>query len=546
MKKAKFALAALAACMMLAPVTALAEDAKYEEGWQQGSGGWWYQFEDGSYAEDGYYYIDEDGNGIIDEDENEAYMFDANGYLTTGWYNDGDYWYYSDPSTGVLQDGWVMIGGSWFYFAEAESYYSNFTMSENDVYSVPEGKDEDGYTEYVDYLFGKDGALVYGWHFTGDEYNYGRWYYSDPNTGVVVKGWKQIDGLWYYFSTYNGYMFNDGVYSICDNPDADYEDQTYTNYRFANSGVMVSGWYNASPYSTYGDWYYSNPDGSVEDEAYWLASGGKWYWINAYGSMATNTTVYLLEDEEGNVYNSTSTWVSGYYDEDDNYVYGYYAEILDEYYVGRDGAMIEGWYYSESYDDTGYYSDCWMYAWVGGSIQAGWIQSGADWYFINENGYMVRGGSYFTGDYDNAPASPEYPEYTGPEYPDSDDFEDEDGNVDYDAYWDAYDAYWEAREAYWDEVDKYYDAYDQWEIDYQDWYTANVYVFDASGRMCTGGWYGYTSQWGTTWYYSNVDGTGYDGWLNDGGTWYYIQNGLMLRSQYTPDGYWVDANGIYQ
>ena len=36
-------------------------------------------------------------------------------------------------------------------------------------------------------------------------------------------------------------------------------------------------------------------------------------------------------------------------------------------------------------------------------------------------------------------------------------------------------------------------------------------------------------------------------WINDNGTYYYIgPNGVMLRSTYTPDGYWVGRNGAWE
>ena len=65
-----------------------------------------------------------------------------------------------------------------------------------------------------------------------------------------------------------------------------------------------------------------------------------------------------------------------------------------------------------------------------------------------------------------------------------------------------------------------------------------TYIFDENGHMLADGW---KKQY-DVWYYFNKDGTGYNGWLN--GT-YYIEQGKMLTSCYTPDGYFVDANGCW-
>jgi len=529
MKKAKIALATLAACLMLAPTTALAAETEYEEGWQEGQGGLWYQFEDGSYAQDDIYYA-EDKSGAVDEDGNPErayYIFDANGYLVTGWYEMDGFWYYADPSTAELVKGWQYIGGSWFYFDYQSKDYNGgygFEMIADRTYYIDETPDDDKY-ETTPYHFGADGAMTTGWYYNPSATdpvgkNYGAWYYSD-NSGVVQTGWQYMGGCWYYFDDYSGAMYSDGYSWIYDE-----ETDESTKYYFTAGGSMVNGWYNYDPYSTYGNWVYCNADGTVYDG--WLSSGGKWYWIEE-GDMLESRYIYTYEDEDGNVLQGTSTWIPGYYDEDDNYVSGYYAEELAKYYVGRDGAMVDnGWYYYETKDATGYYSNGWIYAWVGGAIEKGWVASGATWYYVDSDGDMVRDGKYFTGDYDNAPAEPEL------EYPEWDDFTGDDASMSSEEYSKLTDA-----------RAKYYAAWNAYEVDYYKWQLANYYVFDGNGAMVTG-WYGSTSTWGTDWYYTNPDGTVYDGWLFDGGHWYYIKAGVMLRNQYTPDGYWVDNSGVWQ
>lgn len=44
--------------------------------WQQDTIGWWYQNDDGSYFNNGWQWIDSDGDGLA-----ECYYFDANGYM---------------------------------------------------------------------------------------------------------------------------------------------------------------------------------------------------------------------------------------------------------------------------------------------------------------------------------------------------------------------------------------------------------------------------------------------------------------------------------
>lgn len=68
---------------------------------------------------------------------------------------------------------------------------------------------------------------------------------------------------------------------------------------------------------------------------------------------------------------------------------------------------------------------------------------------------------------------------------------------------------------------------------------------DASGYMQTG--------WlndGSGWYYLDTNnGNMCMGWVNLNGNWYYMNpanGGRMLANGYTPDGYYVDGNGVYR
>ena len=48
------------------------------------------------------------------------------------------------------------------------------------------------------------------------------------------------------------------------------------------------------------------------------------------------------------------------------------------------------------------------------------------------------------------------------------------------------------------------------------------------------GWYFYdndpTDEWEGNWYYCNQNGTVYDGWLLDGGQWYFLVEGYMIKN----------------
>lgn len=81
-----------------------------------------------------------------------------------------------------------------------------------------------------------------------DKYN--NWSFKE--NGVEVQGWKQIDGLWYYFGT---------------------------------DGKMQKGWMKDN-----GNWYYLWSSGSMAYNC-WLWNGGLWYYFDANGKLVSSSVV---------------------------------------------------------------------------------------------------------------------------------------------------------------------------------------------------------------------------------------------------------------
>lgn len=83
MKKKFLLIAGLAAALCF--TAPMATEAAGTEGWQQGTNGWWYLLEDGTYYANSFQTI-----GDVD------YYFDGSGYMATGWRAINGNWYYLD------------------------------------------------------------------------------------------------------------------------------------------------------------------------------------------------------------------------------------------------------------------------------------------------------------------------------------------------------------------------------------------------------------------------------------------------------------------
>ena len=308
-------------------------DGKAVSGWQKIAGKWYY-FD----LKTGVMYTCDDKRAKFIDDE--LYYFKDNGELVTGWYYNGEGWVYA-RSNGILYSyEWLNSGGKWYYFSgtrmlsDAENYWIDdiyYSFDSNGVCINPGAKkekhygwfkmfggfDQDYEWFYFDsngerytgwhqiggkwyyfatgngimyhdrimhldgkaYCFRKSGEMAIGWYETTDSLGRPEWFYCGPD-GVVCKGWKEINGKWYYFSLDNGLMYADRTAKI-----------NGKRYRFSSDGVLFIGW---SSYETKGKqtyWFYSDSDG-VCYESKWLNYKGSWYYFDEYGQMVADIEEY--------------------------------------------------------------------------------------------------------------------------------------------------------------------------------------------------------------------------------------------------------------
>lgn len=171
-----------------------------------------------------------------------------------------------------------------------------------------------------------------------------------------------------------------------------------------------------------------------------------------------------------------------YYITNTKYAVGWYSPNNQSYYFDAEGYLVTGWYRD---DETGIQ----YHFQPTGEMTTGWFNDQGSWYYFAEDGSMQTG-------WLELPAGSWY--YLTPS-----------GAM---------------QTGWFQHSDK------RW------------YYFTASGLMKTG-WLQDTDG---RWYYFEPSGVLKTGWLKDqDGSWYCFSqlDGHMLCSAYTPDGYWVGADG---
>lgn len=329
--------------------------------------------------------------------------------------------------------------------------------------------------------------------------SYGKWYqYSD---GTFEKsGFKEIDGKTYYFQN-DGYVKMGWL--------------SFNNewYMFNSDGVMITGWYGTYYFDKNGkmktnaftpDNYYVGSDG-VYLRSQWFKHGGKDYYVDCYGHVVKNAWIgsyYLSSD--GSMATNTFT-VDGYYvgsngayltnawfkhDGKDYYVNGSGLVVKNAwqgaYYLGADGAMLKNQFTPDGYyvGETGAYL-----------TNQKVTVSGKD-YYLNAAGTLAK--NQWSGDY----------------------YIDGNGNVSKDIWSGSY---------YLGSDGKYV----------KNQFTPDGYYCGADGVYVTNRWIVVDGKD----YYMNASGKmTKDAWV---GSYYLGSDGAMLTNTYTPDGYYVDENGLW-
>jgi len=122
----------------------------------------------------------------------------------TGWVQESDGTWHFVQDSGNKAKGWNLVGGKWYFFNNSGKMETGWYSSQSGDWTY-NGQDTQGLWFHLD----ADGKLTTGWY----KDDTGNWYFLCDGSqygalGVMMTGWKQINGNWYYFND-NGAMASD-------------------------------------------------------------------------------------------------------------------------------------------------------------------------------------------------------------------------------------------------------------------------------------------------------------------------------------------------
>ena len=227
---------------------------KETDKWIQSSGRWWYRHADGSYTRSGWEYIG-----------GKWYYFDQNGWMVTGWQKVSGSWYYMESNGARVADGWKWINNKCYYFDKngkmaADTWIDGSYVDASGVWIKDKKQEPENVT--------KTGWVQYSGH----------WMYYNTDGSYVKSNWKSVNSIWYYFDQ-NGWMvtgwmtLSSGKYYL--NP---------TKNSDGVEGAMLKGYKQID-----GKWYYlrsgESPEGSLRYEGVTSIMGTS--------AMGTNKTIVV-------------------------------------------------------------------------------------------------------------------------------------------------------------------------------------------------------------------------------------------------------------
>ena len=328
------------------------------------------------------------GATVID---NIEYFFDEKtGAQIKGNFATNDKYY--DESTGALvTNSYVQVDKDWYYVGnDGKRLKGSQTINNVSVYfDSYSGKQAKGEFSDNGYYYDKDSGAKVDLGTSRYVQVNDNWYYVNAE-GKILKGEQTIDGVQVNFDPYSGIQAKGG---FVDSKGRVISEENYNTYERPskfydkNSGALVKGQY----FNHNGNWYYADAEGNILKGEQTI--DGVHVYFDSYGVQAKDAIAegYYYDKDSGARHEAPrKQFIKAggklYYLDDDNKISSGYKKIDGkDYFITGYGEVLRGEFGPYGYEP--YYDSE-----TGAAVrQRGFVKSGRNWYYLDDEGNKVLG-----------------------------------------------------------------------------------------------------------------------------------------------------------
>ena len=298
--------------------------------------------------------------------------------------------YYNSTTGALVTNSYVQVDNDWYYVdAQGKRLEGPQTVDGFQVFFNDSGKQAKG-------VFGNDG--YYYDKNSGAKIDLGtnryvqvndNWYYVNAE-GKILKGDQIIDGVQVNFNSYNGIQTKG---EFVDSKGRVISEKNYNTYEAPskfydkNSGALVKGQY----FNHNGNWYYADAEGNILEGEQTI--DGVHVYFDSYGVQAKDAIAegYYYDKDSGARHEAPrKQFIKAggklYYLDDDNKISSGYKKIDGkDYFITGYGEVLRGEFGPYGYEP--YYDSE-----TGAAVrQRGFVKSGRNWYYLDDEGNKVLG-----------------------------------------------------------------------------------------------------------------------------------------------------------
>ena len=298
--------------------------------------------------------------------------------------------YYNSTTGALVTNSYVQVDNDWYYVdAQGKRLEGPQTVDGIQVFFNDSGKQAKG-------VFGNDG--YYYDKNSGAKIDLGtnryvqvndNWYYVNAE-GKILKGDQIIDGVQVNFNSYNGIQTKG---EFVDSNGRVISEKNYNTYETPSkfydkdSGALVKNQY----FNNNGKWYYADAEGNILKGSQTI--DGVHVYFDSYGVQAKDAIAegYYYDKDSGARHEAPrKQFIKAggklYYLDDDNKISSGYKKIDGkDYFITGYGEVLRGEFGPYGYEP--YYDSE-----TGAAVrQRGFVKSGRNWYYLDDEGNKVLG-----------------------------------------------------------------------------------------------------------------------------------------------------------